>query len=263
MAINTPLKPEGLAQVAELAGGSDHTCARLSDATVHCWGTNQHGQLGDATFTPHTAPVPVAGLSAVAQIAAGHGYTCAVQSAGSVACWGGNELGQLGAGHTTDTNTPTAVVGVQGALQVAADDMHTCARLQDGTVACWGYNAKGQLGQTPSFQANSTAKIVPGLSNVAFITVGEAHSCALLADASVRCWGGNALGQLGNGGVGDVTITPQPVPGLSGVAQLAASGTHTCALLKTGELLCWGRNSHGQLGDGTQADRAKPTPVVW
>jgi alpha-tubulin suppressor-like RCC1 family protein len=263
-AISAPLQPDGLGPASELVGGGSHTCARLAAGSVFCWGTNQQGQLGDGTTTPHTVPAPLNGITSVVQLAAGGSHTCAVDGSGAVWCWGANEYGQLGVGNTLETHMPAAVTGIPSAAQVVATEAHTCALLQSGEVACWGFNFNGQIGQPASFNSITTPKVVPGLSGVASISAGMGFTCALMLDGTVRCWGLNADGQLGIGTMNaGAQSVPQTVTGLSNVTKIACGHDHTCALSSSGEVFCWGENAHGELGDGTMTSRSSPTPVVW
>lgn len=137
-----------------------------------------------------------------------------------------------------------------------------------GTVLCWGENGSGQLGLgVVDFGPHMTPTMVPTLTGVSDLAVGDGSSCALLKDGMVRCWGANGHGQLADG----TTITrpnPTGIPGLSGVVAIALSGAggageaHGCAITKLATLLCWGSNQYGQLGDGTTSDRTTPTPVA-
>ncbi|MEI8255772.1 MAG: hypothetical protein WCJ30_08880, partial [Deltaproteobacteria bacterium] len=117
-----------------------HTCARMSDGTVRCWGFNGSGQLGDGTVIPRASPAAVPGLSSAASVAAGGGHTCAVLADATVRCWGANRYGQLGDGTTQDRPTPVAVRGLADVAALALGTEHSCARLRDGTVRCWGRN---------------------------------------------------------------------------------------------------------------------------
>jgi alpha-tubulin suppressor-like RCC1 family protein len=156
-----------------------------------------------------------------------------------------------------------------GGLSIGIGTFHTCAVLVVGGVECWGRNDAGQLGDgeiTCSSCANDLPRPVIGLSNSArAVTGGVGHTCALLVSGAVECWGLNLYGQLGSGSsdTGDST-TPVPVGGaLAGATQLSAGGFHVCALeAGSGQVLCWGENQYGQVGDGTTEDARQATAVT-
>jgi alpha-tubulin suppressor-like RCC1 family protein len=245
-----------------LAAGNGHTCAVMSTGTVMCWGDNQHGEVGvPATATPVTVPTAVSGLSGAVAVSAGHNFTCALLSSGEINCWGFNNSGQLGNGTTAAGLPPGPVAGISGAVAISASTDHACALLSDGAVWCWGNNSLGGIGNgTTSTTPVSTPVAVAGISDAISVAAGGAHTCALLANGTVRCWGGGSAGQLGNGAVGN-SPTPVIVAGLSGAREIAAGIYHTCAALGAGgAVACWGDNADGQLGNGTTI--ASSTPVV-
>jgi alpha-tubulin suppressor-like RCC1 family protein len=179
-------------------------------------------------------------------------------------CWGYNVQGQLGDGTTTQRLVPTSsVVGLaSGVTANAAGHYHTCALLSTGGVQCWSYNYNGQLGDGTTTNQLAPVSVIGLASGVAAVAVGNQHTCALLSTGGVQCWGGNGNGQLGDGTTTQ-RLAPTDVVGLaSGVAAIAVGGTHTCALLSTGGVQCWGWNAYGQLGDGTTTNQLAPTSVV-
>ena len=178
-------------------------------------------------------------------ISAGGSHTCVLARRGLLDCWGSNAAGQVGDGTKADRTLPV-VVGVLPAVSaVAAGGSFTCARTNGGEVECWGE------GQSPHVVA----------SGVAAIAAGGAHACGLTSAGAVECWGDNRYGQLGDG-TKIRRASPVAVSGLSGgVIAVTAGGGHTCALTTAGAVKCWGENDYGQLGDGTNANRAVPAPV--
>jgi alpha-tubulin suppressor-like RCC1 family protein len=178
-----------------LGAGWAHTCALLSDGSVRCWGSNYDSQLGDGTATYSSTPVTVLDLGGTGvAIATGSSHMSALLADGSVRCWGDNYHSQIGDGTTTDRSTPVLVSNLGGtAVAIAAGDRHTCALLSDGPVRCWGGNGVGQLGDGTT-TSRSTPVSVSSLGGTAVaIAAGSFHTCALLSDGSVQCWGGTPL----------------------------------------------------------------------
>jgi alpha-tubulin suppressor-like RCC1 family protein len=228
--VHTSLGKQGIS----LSVGGSHACAVLADHTVSCWGANVHGELGDGSHTDSSTPVPVDGVHGALSVSSGVAHTCAMVGSG-VQCWGANSNGQLGDGTTNDSDRPVAVQGLRGRARAVTTGLaHTCALLDDGSVDCWGANANGELGNGTTV-GSPTPVAVTGLTGRATaIDAGDAHTCALLQDGSIECWGWNIEGQLGNGGGGD-SPSPVAVAGLKTTASaIAAGGSHTCALLSSG-----------------------------
>lgn len=260
-----PVGVSGLAtDVASVAAGSNHACAVTVAGAVRCWGANASGQLGDATTVSKPTPVEVSGLaSGAVMVAAGHDHACALLADGSVRCWGANDAGQLGDGTTNASSTPVTVTGLAGrVISIAAGGSHSCALIRGGTVQCWGRNDMAQLGNGTPSPSVAVPVAVAGLGGQAVqLALGARHSCALLYEATVQCWGDDARGQVGDG-VGGVRARPAAVPGPVSVVEIVAGDEHTCAINSTGAMACWGANDHGQIGDGTTVDRAVPVAVT-
>jgi alpha-tubulin suppressor-like RCC1 family protein len=264
---STPVPVTGLSNgIAAVETGFYHSCALTAGGGVACWGDNGWGQLGDDSTLNRSTPVAVQGLASGAEeLAAGQSHSCARLVSGRVLCWGFNGNGELGDGTTSDHPTPAEVSGTAGnaasAAPIAGGDQHTCTLTPAGGVQCSGANAYGQLGDgttTPRL----TLTAVSGLtSGVAAVAAGAYHTCALTLSGTVACWGYNYFGQLGDGTTTN-RLTPAAVSGLgNGAVALAAGWFHTCALTPAGGVVCWGRNTNGQLGDGTTTDRSAPKAV--
>jgi alpha-tubulin suppressor-like RCC1 family protein len=288
---STPLLvvlPAGTTATA-LTSGYLHTCAVLNTGEVYCWGWNRYGQLGNSTNSgslsaANSTPLPVvlpAGTTATA-LTAGYAHTCALLNTGEVYCWGFNPRGQLGnstnSGSLSAANSTPLLVGLPAgatATALTAGYAHTCAVLTTDAVTCWGHNNRGQLGNSTNSGSNSAANSTPLLvglpagATATALTAGDTHTCAVLTTGAVTCWGRNNFGQLGNSTNSGMNI-PNPTPLLVGLpagatATAATAGdSHTCAVLNTGEVSCWGWNIYGQLGNSTTSgsSTANPDPAL-
>jgi alpha-tubulin suppressor-like RCC1 family protein len=293
--------------VVAISSGNYHSCALLDNGTVRCWGFGGDGRLGYGntdTIGDNEAPGSVgpvdlgAGRTAVA-ISAGDGHSCAVLDNGAVRCWGFNLDGRLGLGRTDsigDNESPGSVAPIdfgpgRTAKAVSAGTAHTCAILDDNTVRCWGFGGAGRLGYANVADVGRGACSPPpvpegcvpptpasvgpidlGASRTAkALTTGFGHTCAILDNDAVRCWGYAANGRLGYGNENDVgddeapgTVTPVDLgPGRTAKA-IDAGREHTCAVLDNGALRCWGYGGFGQLGYGNTrsiGDNEKPSDI--
>jgi hypothetical protein len=231
-------------------------CAELEP----CAGDQSEGELDAPDLCARSA------CAARRAIVTGGLHTCLLLESGAVRCWGHNQAGQLGYGHTQDIGDderPDAAGYVDAGgtvVQLTAGLQHTCALLRGGAVRCWGLNNAGQLGygHTDTIgddELPSTVGTVQVGGTVVQLAAGLRHTCALLDSGAVRCWGRNNVGQLGYGHTD--TIGDDELPSTAGdvdvggvAVQIAAGGHHTCALLDSGAIRCWGRNYEGQLGYG-------------
>lgn len=248
--------------VIDVAGGAGHTCALLSGGAVKCWGSNGSGQIGDGTTTNRLIPTDVSGLSSgITAIALGMDFSCALTSAGAVMCWGENDFAKLGDGTTTDRHTPVNVAGLTSTVKaISPGAHHNCVLTTAGAVQCWGRNNFGQTGDGTTVDRTTPGTVVGLSSGATQIMQGGLHGCAIDSAQTMRCWGYNSYGQLGNGMKGSTPVTqPVSVTGLSNVIGASLAFNHTCARTTTGAY-CWGWNTNGQIGDGTKIDR--PTPYL-
>jgi alpha-tubulin suppressor-like RCC1 family protein len=258
--------------VQDIAVGGNHSCALLASGAVRCWGLGSNGQLGYGdTDTVGNVSDPYLkgdidlGQKAL-QVVAGENHSCALLDSGNVRCWGLANSGQLGYGNTHsigDDEHPSAAGDVDlggAAVQITAGSAHTCALLGSGTVRCWGLGASGRLGygNTHNIGDNETpasaGDVDLGKTAVA-ISAGSAHTCALLSDGSVRCWGYGASGRLGYGNTHNIGDNESPATAgdiaLGGTAIAVSAGhEHTCVLMTTKAVRCFGRGQDGRLGYG-------------
>lgn len=260
------------------------SCAVFVDGTVKCWGNAQG--LGLSTNNIGDNPnemganlpfLPMGTGRFVKEVACGYRFQCARTAAGQVVCWGYNDYEQLGRGDqlVPDTyaelgdNLKSVDLGTgKSAVQLASGGLHSCAVLNDGSVKCWGYNNYGQLGYgdtvnrgwLPSEMGDALPPVDLGTGRTAMgISIEEYTTCALLDDGSVKCWGSNGTGQLGQGDL----IARGDNPGEMGdnlpainlgtgktAVQISLGRGHVCARLNDQSLKCWGNNYYGALGLG-------------
>lgn len=204
-------------EVSKISVGAAHVCAVTSAGAAYCWGRDNYGQLGnDAPLADSNLPVLVSGFgSGMADISAGALHTCGLTTGGAVWCWGYGEEGYLGnGGYGEGANSPVPVQVTDltsGVSDIACGNYHSCA-VQGGAVKCWGYNGYGALGDG-TYEDRYTPVPVVGLAGPAIaVSVGRLHSCALLEDGTIQCWGYNSEGQLGIGVVDYNVYSPQTVP---------------------------------------------------
>ncbi|MFM7223986.1 MAG: reprolysin-like metallopeptidase [Actinomycetota bacterium] len=250
-------------QSSPIATGGAHACALATGGTVKCWGDNYYGALGNSVVGISDVPVPVTGLTGAVGLLAGGGYSCALLATGTVKCWGNNDVGQLGNGTTTNSSIPVTVLAttspptpLTGVIAIDANGRFACALLATGTMKCWGNNEFGQLGNGTTTNSSipvtvlATTSPPTPLTGVINIGMGGWHGCAVLTGGTVKCWGFNPAGQLGNGTLVSSSV-PVPVSGLTGAAEVSAGANATCALLTSGTAKCWGGNEWGVYGNGT------------
>lgn len=273
----TPVTVSGISTATGLAAGNNYSCALLASGDVTCWGYYYAGLRYLQSDSPIPYPYVIA-VSGAMGLAGGGNHVCAVLANGGVRCWGSNFSGELGNGSTTNPASyvydrgPSTVSGISTAIGTAAGYSQSCAVLASGAMQCWGGGL--QFGD----QTNG-AYILPvtpiGSSGVAGISAGSSSTCDVLTSGAVQCWGNNSKCVLGTGSCVDynaVVTSPSLVNGISAATQIAMGGayytlgvldgvSHTCVVLASGTVQCWGINSSGQLGNSTTSDSVLPVTV--
>jgi alpha-tubulin suppressor-like RCC1 family protein len=254
-----------LPDIAGVAIGREFTCALSSPASggvVSCFGRNTQAQLGRILFEEDApTPAPISFKGVAVSIAAGSAFACLTDDKDATWCWGANDSFELADG-TQDRRPIPARTAYRDAAAVAGGGQHSCAVSADGALRCTGDNARGQLGVARR-TTQGDAHAIAGITDATAIAAGEGHTCATRMDGSVMCWGNNGEGELGDGTWND-RLRPVAVTGTGsgGVSALAVGAHHSC-VLAGGIVSCWGRNSHGELGDSDDAGytRGYPLPV--
>jgi alpha-tubulin suppressor-like RCC1 family protein len=297
----TAVRVRGLADAKAISTGAETSCALIAGGTVKCWGDNRDGQAGDGTIAPRLTPVTVTGLGEAVAVATDWAGACALLADGTVRCWGDNLRGGLGNGTRSPSRTPVEVSGLSGVTAIGYRNEHGCALLTGGTVACWGWGGgEGQdslaqdqptaavvpgvrdvaairadafrdcalldNGLPECWSAYARPAPVQRFGRVRAYAWNEdgqqtEHECAVMGDRTVRCYSPYPwVFQLGNGSSGRVK-RPVTVSGIHAATAISAGDGYTCALLAAGGVRCWGRNTDGQLGDGTRKLRRRPVAV--
>lgn len=255
-----------------IAAGGYSSCTILGDGNAKCWGQNSSGQLGVAAFslTAHgdeagegpvtntTIDLPDVTLT-IDSLSIGTQHACAILNDKNLYCWGEGQNGQTGLGINTDVSSMTKVDLSDAAVaEVSAGGQLTCARLANNTVKCWGRNSSGELGLGTADAGQNTPTTAVNFTGVdlARITTGAAHACALLANNTVMCWGDNSSGQLGDSDGGNDSNVPSSVTLPGGTVRDIDSGNLFSCVIIDSNVYCWGENGSGQLGnnDGTNTD---------
>lgn len=200
-----PMQVPSVTGATDLAVGKQHACAVATGGQLWCWGT------GPGLASDSTAPAPVSGLANAANVSAAIAQTCTVDTAGAAHCIGDNALGEMGVPPHGDATSTAPIQGLPTMTQVSTGLDHTCGVAASGAGWCWGAQADGRLGN-PVYGGDGTSEVpvpVLGLSGIQGFVTGDAHTCALLSDQTVRCFGSDAKGQLGNG---DAALPADPAP---------------------------------------------------
>ncbi len=263
--------PSFLSDWVSMGAGSGFSCGLRSDGSALCWGANDLGQLGDASQTSSSTPVPVSGGLRFRQLSVGDIHTCGIDTAGVLYCWGSNVEGQLGAGLPTGldgfSTTPVPVTGGLSFVTINAGLRSSCGIATDGVTYCWGLNVDGQLGNgvVGGHSAVPVAVQNSGALGFTAVSTGFRTSCALTSGGAAYCWGSTAFGQFGNGPPTPPFLSAIPTPAGSGLtfASLGVGSAYACGLASNGSAQCWSTiNFAGELGIGSNAASNTPGLVV-
>lgn len=255
----------GGAAITAVATGDRHSCALRADGRVQCWGDDEFGQLGRASAgSSRPDQSLVQGLGSVVELSAGAFHNCARRRDGAVVCWGDNTWGQLGIGSSSSqlsqpVRRPTAVAGLRGARSISAGRDHSCAQLSTGKVWCWGANKDQQLGSSTLADIWTTPVPARGVRNLSRPASGLGSTCALQG-SQAYCWGKVGAGLIGPNSPAHAG-TPQRAP-VDNALQVATGADFACALLRSGEVSCWGADRGGRLGLGPSRFVARPARLA-
>jgi alpha-tubulin suppressor-like RCC1 family protein len=284
-----PVKVDGVTDVEQVAVGSNFSCVRLTSGKVNCWGSGKI--LGDGKDVQKQKPTEIAGVSDVVDLEAGGYVVCARLSSGVAKCWGlsavdhGGPTGSVArvtaagahactldargsvacwgeGGWAPNAKASFANPGISAATAISSGDSFACALSQEGIVSCFGRNEQGELGANPDEDNHVTPMAVRNVKRATAVASAESHSCAILEDRSVSCWGSNTEGELGRG-----TTTTQElaavVGGISNVVSVVPGADHVCARTSDAAVYCWGNNRYGQIGDGSLEPRLTPVKISF
>jgi len=260
----------------QISAGGSHVCGITTGANnLYCWGGNYNGQLGDNTTTSRSYPATVNGGRTFTQVDAGESQACGVTSAGRVFCWGYNGNGQIGDGTKTQRVVPTEeFLGLTTWGSVSTGYAHTCALVASGAnnVYCWGYNGYSQLGYSGA-DTTKPALVATGGDQYGAISAGGDHTCGFVSgSSSIKCWGANYSGQVGNNASlpgANVTAPAAVSGGITWASNMVATSAYTyyqyessCGINTSKAALCWGYDSYGELGDGNVSGTSEAAPVL-
>ena len=266
--VQTLAIPAARTTVGSIACGRYHTAVLMADGTVRTFGANStfagNGILGVNDIIQRNTPVQVFAISSSAtMVACGKGHTAVLLADGTVRTFGGNTYGQLGINNTNEKLTPVQVFDISSsATMVSCGDAHTAVLLADGTVRTFGRGSEGRLGINNTETRQFPVQVFGISSSATAVACGFQHTIVLLANGTVRTFGFNVYGALGDNTTVD-KLTPVQVSGISSSATAIAGGDyHSAVLLADGTVRTFGRNQAGQLGDNTTTDRLVPVQVV-
>ena len=259
----TYVKIKGNQKIVKVSCGYSHTGAITEDGNLYMWGQNLNGQLGDGTTITKDKPtyVKIKGNPQIIKVSCGGYHTGAITEDGSLYMWGFNRNGQVGDGSTVNKSKPVLIKikGNPRFVKVSCGESHTGAVTEDGNLYMWGSNRSYELGDGTRINRNKPVFI---MERVAQVSCGGSHNGAVTKDGSLYMWGSNYWGQLGDGSTDKIKPTLVKIEENLQIIQVSCGQDFTGVVAEDSSLYMWGRNSEGELGDGTKIDKNKPIFIM-
>lgn len=266
IALNSSLKFKAVYPSASSWGGNRaHTCGIAIDGTVHCWGKNQYGQLGEGTTTDRVSPTPIASDERFVSLAVANNSTCGLTMTHKIFCWGDGTNGQLGQGGNTASSTPLMVSGTYSTL-VTGQDGYCALGWTDQVVYCWGVPDRGGVDYISNTFSSTVDDAMPMIrvptlfydeTKYTTLAGGASSFCGVTEDATINCWGHQMYGRLGIGNYQSHSVdfygqlyVPYPINTSTQFKSVAIGQNSSCAITINDQAWCWGRNEFGLLGVG-------------
>jgi alpha-tubulin suppressor-like RCC1 family protein len=244
-----------------VAAGASHSCAIDSTGKLWCWGNSASGQVGGGTLGVQATPVAIGTDTDWKSVSAGLSHTCATKTDGRIFCWGDNQSGEIGLGVGGPVFSPTNTNTGSDWLTLDAGEYADCGvKKSDRSLWCWGWNYEGTLGvnHDDGSIVDAPENVDPGAA-YADIAPGFYHSCGVRTDGSLRCWGDDGYGELGDGAISATPIDAPEMIGPDSWLQVVVGSSFSCGIESDGSLWCWGDDSYGEVGDPAAPNPA-PAP---
>lgn len=258
-----PVAVVGLSGAVSVYAGFATTCATLESGTTLCWGESRTNILGSESDDDLLVPKEIPALENNLGFDAGRLFSCQIRPDKTVSCAGEGSDGQQGNGTRNDNAVYSPVSGITNASELELGQNHACVIVDNGIVKCWGRNSDGQTGLGNDDERRVLLPVtVPGISTATKLALTQSASCALLSNGTIKCWGNNSFGEIGNGSDNLEEFIPQFVSGITNAVAIVADDEHVCALLNDETVRCWGDNSRGVLNNGDAAFLNQNTPQL-
>ena len=267
------INPEG-ESFKSIHAGHENTCGITDSGKLYCWGNNNNGKNGIGSTNTEklpSTPVTFNQNTTIEKLSMGLYHSCAIDSDNTVWCWGRAWNGNLGSGDGNADQYAPVQVELPGendfATEIAAGERFTCALLGNGAISCWGHDGNNQLGDSADTTGDQNTPqsyvSLPSGRIAVDIDAGQNHACAVLDNGSIVCWGYNNYGKLGSSFSSLANSLPVYINTTQNKSftQVSTGYDHTCALLENGTGMCWGRNTHGQLGNDSTTNSFYPVYI--